>query len=136
MLLNKLFYQSPGVLSANTLPVRAALFNFASEADALAAAGTPEHGEYYKSLNGKWHFRYLENPNELTEDDLLADLSAYDTITVPGAWTLQGYDKPHYTNVNMPYKDFASFPAKKICADKSRRGCTPEHSGQYLCRAY
>ena len=32
--------------------------------------------------------------------------------------------------------DFASFPAKKICADKSRKGCTPEHSGQYLCRAY
>ena len=85
MLLNKLFYQSPGILSANTLPVRATLFNFAGEADALAAAGTPEHGEYCQSLNGKWHFRYLENPNELTEDDLLADLSACDTIMVPGA---------------------------------------------------
>ncbi len=128
MLLNKLFYQSPGVLSANTLPVRAALFNFASEADALAAAGTPEHGEYYKSLNGKWHFRYLENPNELTEDDLLADLSAYDTITVPGAWTLQGYDKPHYTNVNMPYKDIApSVPECNPCGIYQRRFSLPEN---------
>ena len=69
MLLNQLFFQSPGVLSANTLPARAILFNFASEKSALAAAGTPEHGEFFRSLNGQWKFRYLENPSELTEKE-------------------------------------------------------------------
>ena len=24
-------------------------------------------------------------------------------ITVPGNWTIQGYDRPHYTNVRMPF---------------------------------
>ena len=27
------------------------------------------------------------------------------TIAVPGNWTTQGWDKPHYTNVQMPYPD-------------------------------
>ena len=107
MLLHQLCYQSPGVLNINTLPVRATFFSFDSEKQALAAAGTPDHGDFFRSLNGEWFFRYLENPNSLTEADLLADLSGGDRITVPGAWTLQGYDKPHYTNVNMPYNNIA-----------------------------
>ncbi|MBO5924454.1 MAG: DUF4981 domain-containing protein, partial [Lentisphaeria bacterium] len=107
MLLNQLLYQSPGVLSSNTLPARATVFSFDNENNALAAAGTPEHGDFFQSLNGTWNFRYLENPNELTEADLTADLSRCAGITVPGAWTLQGYDKPHYTNVTMPYSNIA-----------------------------
>lgn len=107
MLLHQLMYQSPGVLSANTLPARATIFSFDNEEKALTAAGTPEHGEFFRSLNGEWNFRYLENPNSLTEADLSADLSGFSKITVPGAWTLQGYDKPHYTNVNMPYNNIA-----------------------------
>ncbi|MBR7145967.1 MAG: DUF4981 domain-containing protein [Lentisphaeria bacterium] len=107
MLFNQLLYQSPGILSANILPVRATFFSFDNEIEALAAAGTPEHGKFFQSLNGQWNFRYLENPAELTGEDLAEDLSACDTITVPGAWTVQGYDKPHYTNIQMPYPNIA-----------------------------
>ena len=63
MLLNQLLYQSPGVLSSNTLPARATVFSFDNENNALAAAGTPEHGDFFQSLYGTWNFRYLENPN-------------------------------------------------------------------------
>ena len=31
------------------------------------------------------------------------DDSGWGSIRVPGTWTLQGYDKPHYTNVIMPF---------------------------------
>ena len=103
MLLDKLLWQAPGALYAGTLPVRASSFSFDCEKSALAAAGTPEHGPYCMSLGGTWKFRYLENPSELTDDDLDEDCTAWGDITVPGAWTVQGYDRPHYTNVKMPY---------------------------------
>ena len=113
MLLNSILCQSPGALYGGALPVRATGFSFDSERDALAAAGTPEHGRYCISLNGRWRFRYLENPAELTDDDLDADCGAYDEIAVPGAWTVQGYDRPHYTNVKMPYDELSHVAAKK-----------------------
>ncbi|MDR2785707.1 MAG: DUF4981 domain-containing protein, partial [Treponema sp.] len=62
-------------------------------------------------LDGKWHFRLIDNPNgdnsggqspEWTQSGYNAE--AWGTITVPGTWTLQGYDKPHYTNVQMPFQ--------------------------------
>ena len=128
MLLDQLLYQSPGILSANNLPVRATLFSFASEAQALAAAGTPEHGDFFQSLNGSWNFRYLENPADLTEEDLTADLSNCNTITVPGAWTVQGYDKPHYTNVQMPYPNIApSVPECNPTGIYQRKFTLPEN---------
>ena len=31
------------------------------------------------------------------------DGAVWSTIQVPGSWSLQGFDKPHYTNVVMPF---------------------------------
>lgn len=103
MLFDRLLYQAPGVLNVNTLPARSNIFSFDTEESALKAAGTADHGEKCISLDGRWHFRYLENPDSLTMSDLTADLADNDTIAVPGCWTVQGYDKPHYTNVKMPF---------------------------------
>jgi beta-galactosidase len=63
-------------------------------------------------LDGSWRFRLLDNPHE---DQAAAGESpewtrpgynaeAWNSIAVPGTWTLQGYDKPHYTNVQMPFQ--------------------------------
>jgi beta-galactosidase len=48
-------------------------------------------------LDGRWRFQLLATPD--------AELSSsWDEITVPGAWTMQGFaDLPHYTNVQMPF---------------------------------
>ena len=105
MLINQLLCQSPGLLNLGRLPVRATFFTYAEEKTALAAAGTPDRGEFYTSLNGQWSFKYLESPALLSENLLNEDTAAWDNIAVPGAWTVQGYDKPHYTNVQMPYKN-------------------------------
>ena len=103
MLFDRLIYQSPGVQSINSIAARSNIFSFDCEESALQAAGTTGHGDRTLSLNGKWFFKYTEKPDELTMEDLTSDLSSCDQITVPGCWTTQGYDKPHYTNVQMPY---------------------------------
>ena len=113
MLLKSLLWQSPGILYAGALPVRATSFSFDNESDALAAAGAPDHGKYCVSLNGVWKFRYLEDPENLTDADLDADCTAWDDITVPCPWTVQGFDRPHYTNVKMPYPEMPPRVAAK-----------------------
>ncbi|MBL8967821.1 MAG: beta galactosidase small chain, partial [Spirochaetaceae bacterium] len=53
------------------------------------------------SLNGEWKFLHLEGP-ELSPEGFESeafDDSAWDDIPVPSHWQLQGYGKPHYTDV-------------------------------------
>jgi beta-galactosidase len=46
-------------------------------------------------LNGTWDFQYALTP--------LHDVDEWKTIDVPGHWQLQGFGKPHYTNVPYPF---------------------------------
>jgi beta-galactosidase len=63
------------------------------------------------SLDGNWGFSLADNPASIPglAEGLPAfaaedfDDSAWGRLRVPGTWTLQGYDKPHYTNVVMPF---------------------------------
>lgn len=59
----------------------------------------------FKSLNGEWDFKYLANHNTYQQPFYREDFSTldWDQITVPSNWQLQGYDRPHYTNVNYPF---------------------------------
>ena len=59
----------------------------------------------FRSLNGEWDFKYLANHNTYQQKFYRKDFSTvdWDQITVPSNWQLQGYDKPHYTNVNYPF---------------------------------
>lgn len=88
------------VLERNRLPTRAHFFNYRTEASALAADAAK--GGYHQSLNGTWKFLHNESPFEAPawED---VDPTTWDGIKVPGMWQLQGYDRPHYTNVNYPF---------------------------------
>ena len=105
MLLHSSLWQSPGVLMSGTLPVRATLYSFDTVEQAVSHAGKTEHGPYAISLNGQWKFQYTESPEGITEMELDGDCSSWKEIAVPGAWTVQGYDKPHYTNARMPYQE-------------------------------
>ena len=50
-------------------------------------------------LDGTWRFQLLHRPEDEPGPD-------WDEITVPGVWTMQGtWDRPHYTNVRMPFPD-------------------------------
>jgi beta-galactosidase len=48
-------------------------------------------------LDGSWRFQLLREPDAAPGPD-------WDTATVPGCWTMQGFDdRPQYTNVQMPF---------------------------------
>ena len=51
-------------------------------------------------LDGDWRFQLLHRPT----DPVGSAASDWGTIAVPGCWTMQDtWDKPHYTNVRMPF---------------------------------
>ncbi|MEV2271888.1 glycoside hydrolase family 2 TIM barrel-domain containing protein [Nonomuraea africana] len=58
-------------------------------------------------LGGEWDFELLGHPDE-------APSGRWRPVTVPGAWTMQRVgDLPHYTNVQMPFRQYPpSTPAR------------------------
>ena len=58
-----------------------------------------------KSLDGRWKFELLERPELLCEEHLVGDTGDWPDIQVPGTWNTQGWGKPHYTNVVMPFRN-------------------------------
>ena len=89
---------------ANLSP-RAHLHSFENEAKALD--GDPENSAYYQPLDGSWKFRLFPKPAVLEAEVISQSLndSSWESIEVPGNWTMQGHDRPPYTNVQMPFPD-------------------------------
>jgi beta-galactosidase len=54
-------------------------------------------------LDGRWSFALRSRPEAVTHDDLVGDRSSWATVEVPGCWTMQGFDRPQYTNIAMPF---------------------------------
>ncbi|MCR5724262.1 MAG: DUF4981 domain-containing protein [Treponema sp.] len=98
------YWQNPEIQQLNRLPMRSPLFSFDSTENAVTTAAlgaeycpqpkTP----WYQSLDGSWDFFLLDRP-----DAQAPEAAVWKPIQVPGSWSLQGYDKPHYTNVQMPW---------------------------------
>lgn len=61
---------------------------------------------YYLSLNGKWKFSWIKNPDYRPKEFFLpdVDLSAWDEINVPGNWERQGYGTAIYVNDEYEFK--------------------------------
>ena len=123
-------WENPEIQEINRLPMRSPLLPFASPEEALSdAIAGPEYRKgdanpYFLSLDGEWKFKLLENPMDdlpaqgdnyapgsMREGDglpfwmnLAYNADSWPAILVPGTWTRQGYDKPHYTNVQMPFQ--------------------------------
>ena len=56
-------------------------------------------------VDGEWSFERWDHP-ELIPETAISGPAPERTVTVPGNWTLQGtVDRPHYTNVQMPFAD-------------------------------
>jgi beta-galactosidase len=65
--------------------------------------GTPFARRERVDLDGAWAFRLHPRPETVTGDDLTGSTDGWDEIEVPGNWTMQGFDRPHYTNIQMPF---------------------------------
>jgi len=55
------------------------------------------------SLDGEWAFLLRDRPEEVAADDLTGPTDGWAAIEVPGCWTVQGFDRPQYTNIQMPF---------------------------------
>jgi len=57
-------------------------------------------------LNGVWKFKWSPRPEMRPVDfyKLDFDVNAWNDISVPGNWQMQGYGIPIYTNINYPFK--------------------------------
>ncbi len=98
-------YECPEINHINRLPMRAELIPFDTIKSALAF--NPQKSPWYQCLDGTWKFKRYANP-ELVPDAALKNTptpAGFKNIKVPGNWTLQGWDAPHYTNITMPFKD-------------------------------
>lgn len=70
-----------------------------------------ENSSYYLSLNGTWKFNWVAAPNNRPVNfyQLDYDVSAWDDITVPATWQLEGkkrnkaWDPPIYVNFQYPF---------------------------------
>jgi beta-galactosidase len=90
----------PGFTSLNRLPIRPA--SVPCPDARTARRHDPAASPWWVDLDGTWDFTMLERPEHLTPGHL-QQLAPEGTIVVPGAWTLQGHGRPHYTNVIMPF---------------------------------
>ncbi|MGW2616041.1 glycoside hydrolase family 2 TIM barrel-domain containing protein [Streptomyces sp. NPDC001500] len=79
------------------------LMPYADLGQALAADRT--RSPYRLSLDGTWRFAHAERPGDRDVDFHRTDLddSGWDTIPVPSAWQLHGYDRPIYVNITYPW---------------------------------
>lgn len=98
-------WETPELTGINRLPVRATLIPYSTEKTALH--GDRTRSRWFRSLNGPWKFALFANPESVPEDCLQRKFAdgQWDPIQVPGNWTMQGHDRPHYTNVIMPFSN-------------------------------
>lgn len=104
---------APECVSLNRIPMRATSYPFptAREARSLDREKSP----WFQLLDGQWQFKMAGHPEAVIAEDVAAetDRAGWDSVAVPGNWTLQGYGAPHYTNVVMPFPDEPPFVPEK-----------------------
>jgi len=99
-------WMSPETLSFNRLPARATLYPYSDSAS--ARRGDRTKSPWWQSLDGEWDFRYFEKPELVPEvfvrpEHVPAAAEGWAKLPVPSNWAMHGYDRPHYTNIQMPF---------------------------------
>ena len=96
-------WENPHIVHRNRLPAHAVLLPYQDESSALA--GERDRSPWFRLLNGGWQFHFAENPGLAPVGfwEPSFDAANWDQIYVPSNWQLQGYGRPHYTNVNYPF---------------------------------
>ena len=94
---------APEIGSIGRLPMRSPLVPYPD-----AATARPDEREaspWFRLLDGTWRFTLADRPEVVPADfaDPAFDDSGWGDIAVPGNWTVQGWDRPHYTNIVMPF---------------------------------
>lgn len=66
-----------------------------------------EASPFFRSLSGKWTFRWSPSPDARPREfyQMEFDDQEWDTIPVPSNWQTLGYGIPVYTNIKYPFKN-------------------------------
>ena len=74
--------------------------------DVETARDPTAHNPWVRSLDGRWRFRLVDAPERAPKGFMRPDHEERDwaEVDVPGLWTMQGFDRPIYTNVQMPFR--------------------------------
>ena len=96
-------WETPDLVHRNRLPGRG-YFIPCADADS-ARLGDRASSTRLLLLNGAWSFHMAPTPAETPAgfESPAFDVSAWESISVPLSWQMNGYDKPHYTNVVYPF---------------------------------
>jgi len=96
-------WTTPELTGVNRLPARAPLVPFPDPESARTRER--EASPFFLSLDGDWRFALAARPADVPDAWHAKDLpdDGWSAIAVPGCWTVQGFDRPHYTNVQMPF---------------------------------
>ena len=96
-------WQNQAVFAVNKERPHATLMPF----DTVGEAFSKERRKspYFKLLNGRWRFNWVEKPADRPKDFHRPDFddSPWDLIPVPSNWQLLGYGRPIYVNVRYPF---------------------------------
>jgi beta-galactosidase len=96
---------APEINQMNRLPARATSYTFPDAASALAQ--DRQQSPWFKLLNGTWDFQLAPCPEAVPEAFIQPQFDAsqegWRPLPVPSNWTMHGFDKPHYTNITMPF---------------------------------
>ncbi|MCD7938730.1 MAG: DUF4981 domain-containing protein [Bacteroides intestinalis] len=98
-------WQSQYAIGKNKLAPHTYIWPYAN-ADA-AGEGSYEQSPYYMSLNGKWKFHWVKNPDHRPKDFYKPSFytGGWADIDVPGNWERQGYGTAIYVNETYEFDD-------------------------------
>jgi beta-galactosidase len=96
-------WEDPTVIGLNKEPGHCTLMPYADVAS--AQDGRREMSTFYRSLNGKWKFNWVNQPADRPVDFYQTDydVSSWDEIPVPSNWQMHGYGRPIYLNMTYPF---------------------------------
>lgn len=117
------YWEDQSVYEENKEPGHATYMPYASAAEMRAdefyqTPWTTPKSSRVLSLNGVWKFNFVGAPEERPGEDTFygdkADVSEWDTISVPSCWEMKGYDKPMYINVQYAFPDNPPYVSTSI----------------------
>ena len=88
------WWEEPALTGIGRLPMRPPLVD--------------RDGPWFRVLDGRWRFSLAARPDAVPDGftDAEFDDGGWAEVDVPGCWTMQGFDRPIYTNYAMPFRTF------------------------------
>jgi beta-galactosidase len=93
------------IIEVNREPSRSTVVKYPTAELAERGGIRRANSPLVESLNGIWKFQVSENPAARPADFYQTDFddSAWETITVPSNWEMQGFDTPIFSNITYPF---------------------------------